>query len=100
MMMMGSPRKVASLIVAKKLGGSIDRASQLRGESEEMLEQMNPAQDEGKVALVEAAQKLVSGMESKSPELIAKAFHTMFRLVEMMPHEEYHEEIEEAVEGY
>jgi hypothetical protein len=100
MMMMGSPRKVASLIVAKKLGGSIDRASQLRGESEEMLEQMNPAEDEGKVALVEAAQKLVAGMESKSPELIAKAFHTMFRLVEMMPHEEYHEEIEEAVEGY
>lgn len=99
MMMMGSPRKVASLIVAKKLGGSLDRASQLRGESEEMLEQMSPEEDEGSVALKDAAQKLIAGLESKSPELVAKAFQTMFKIVEMMPHEEYGEEIEEAAEG-
>ena len=100
MMMMGSPRKVASLIVAKKLGGSLDRASQLRGESEDMLEQMgSDEEDEGSVALKDAAQKLIAGLESKSPELVAKAFQTMFKIVEMMPHEEYGEEIEEAAQG-
>lgn len=100
MMIMGSPRKVASLIVAKKLGGgSDDRAAQLRGESEKLLSEMSEPEDEGVMALQEAAAKFLSAVESKSPELIAKTFRTMFRVAEMMPHEEYHEELEEAVEG-
>lgn len=96
-MIMGGPKKLASIIVAKKLSGAdVDRAAQLRGESEEALEQMNPEESEGMVALKDAAGKLSAAIDAKSPELIAKAFHTMFRLVEMMPHEEYGEEIEEA----
>lgn len=104
MMIMGGPKKLAGIIVAKKLSGAMDdRAAQLRGESEKALEQMNPEEDEASVALKEAAAKLSAAIDSKSPELIAKAFHTMFRIVEMMPHEEYGEEIEEAageMEGY
>ena len=99
MMMMGSPRKVASLIVSRKLGGMDDRAAQLRGESEEMLDKMTPGESEGSLALKDAAAKFIAGIEAKSPELIAKHFHAMFRIVEMMPHEEYGEEIEEAAEG-
>jgi hypothetical protein len=100
MMIMGNPKKVASMIIAKKLSGAgEDRAAQLRGESLEALESMNGEQDEGKIALQEAAGKLLAAAEGKSPELLAKAFQQMFRIVEMMPHEEYHEEIEEAVEG-
>lgn len=100
MMIMGNPKKVASMIIAKKLGGGgEDRAAQLRGESLEALESMNGEQDEGIVALQEAAGKLISAVESKSVELLAKAFQQMFRVVELMPHDEYDEEIEEAVEG-
>lgn len=100
MMIMGGPKKIASMIIAKGMSGADqDRATQLRDQSIEKLSAMNPEEDEGKVALQEAAAKLVAAVEGKSPELVAKYFHTMFRIVEMMPHEEYHEEMEEAMEG-
>lgn len=100
MMIMGDPKKLASIIVMKKLGGAgEDRAAQLRGETERSLAEMNGEEDEGKIALKDAANKLAMGIEAKSPEMIAKAFHQMFKIVELMPHDEYHEELEEAVEG-
>ncbi len=100
MMIMGDPKKLASVIIMKKLSGAnVDRAAQLRGETESALSEMNGEGDEGKMALEEAAGKLVMGIEAKSPEVIAKAFHQMFKIVELMPHDEYHEKIEEAVEG-
>lgn len=99
-MIMGGPKKIASMIVSKALSGADqDRAAQLRDQSIEKLSEMNPEEDEGQIALKEAAAKLIAAVEGKSPELVAKAFHTMFRVVEMMPHEEYHEEMEEAIEG-
>jgi len=100
MMIMGDPKKLASVIIMKKLSGaSEDRAAQLRGETERSLAEMSSEGDEGKMALEEAAGKLVMGIEAKSPEVIAKAFHQMFKIVELMPHDEYHEKIEEAIEG-
>lgn len=102
MIMMGSPRKVASLIVARKLGGGspeVDRAAQLRGESESALSAMSEEKDEGRLALEDAAQKLVSAVQGGSVELVADAFHKMFKICDLLPHEEYGEEIEEAAEG-
>lgn len=99
-MIMGGPKKIASMIVARSASGADqDRAAQLRDQSIEHLSEMNPEEDEGMVALKETAAKLLAALESKSPELVAKHYHTMFRIVEMMPHEEYHEEMEEAMEG-
>jgi len=102
MIMMGSPRKVASLIVARKLGGSspeVDRAAQLRGESESTLSEMSEDKDEGRLALEDAAQKLISAVQSGSVELVADAFHKMFKVCDLLPHEEYGELMEEASEG-
>jgi len=100
MMIMGGPKKIASMIVAKKMSGAdVDRAAQLRDQSIEALSEMEPEEDMGQVALKEAALSLISAAKGESPELVAKAFHKMFRIVEMMPHEEYHEEMEEAMEG-
>lgn len=102
MIMMGSPRKMASLIVARKLGGTSpqdDRAAQLRGESESALSQMSEEKDEGRLALEDAAQKLVSALQGGSAELVADAFHKMFKICDLLPHEEYGELMEEAEEG-
>lgn len=102
MIMMGSPRKVASLIVSRKLGGSnpsSDRAAQLRGESEAALSELNSEGDEGQEALKEAAAKLLSAIQSNSVEAVADAFHKMFKVCDLLPHEEYGEEMEEALEG-
>lgn len=98
-MIMGNPKKIASMIIAKRQGSvGEDRAAQLRDESMEALAGMNKEEDESTLALKDAAMKLISGLEGKSPEIVAKAFHTMFKLVEMMPHEEYGEVIEEIGE--
>lgn len=95
MMIMGGPKKIASLIIEKRMGGDEDRAAQLRDESMEKLAEMEPQGSEAELALADEATKLVSAVESKSPELVAKTFLKMFRIVEMMEDEYEDEESED-----
>jgi len=93
---MGGPKKIASLIIEKRnKGGDEDRAAQLRDESMEQLSAMEPEGSPAEIALADEANKLMSAVEGKSPELIAKAFMKMFRIVEMMEDEYEDEESEE-----
>lgn len=97
MMIMGGPKKIASLIIEKRMGGNEDRAAQLRDESMEKLSEMEPQGSEAELALADEASRLISAVESKSPELIAKAFVNMFRIAEMMEPEEYEEDESEEM---
>lgn len=98
MMIMGGPKKIASLIIEKRnKGGDEDRAAQLRDESMEKLSQMEPEGSPAEIALADEANKMISAVEAKAPELIAKSFLKMFRIVEMMEPEEYEEDESEEM---
>ena len=98
MMIMGGPKKIASLIIEKRnKGGDEDRAAQLRDESMEMLGEMEPSGSDAELALADEATKFISAVEGKSVELVAKSFMKMFRIAERMEPEEYEES--EEMEG-